>query len=62
MLTDPTIWVECNFCEGAEEIPLTACAKGTYDERNVNIVLATWGWVEVEENVHKCPFCIAEER
>lgn len=62
MLTDPSIFVVCDWCGGDEEIPLTSCAKGTYDERNVVNTLLTWGWVQVEENVHKCPYCIAEER
>lgn len=62
MLTDPSIWVVCDYCGVEEEIPLTACAGGVYDERNVNITLTTWGWVEVDSGTHKCPDCVREER
>lgn len=62
MLSEPTIWVDCNFCTNSEEIPLTSCVKGVYDTANIQTTLLTWGWVQIEEDVHKCPFCIAEER
>ncbi len=57
MLSDPCIFVTCDFCGWDEEVPLTACARGSYDERNVNITLLTWGW-EAEGDVHKCPDCV----
>lgn len=62
MLTDPSIWVVCDKCGLEEEVPLTSCARGSWDERNVETLLITWGW-EVDTNIdyHVCPSCVAEE-
>jgi hypothetical protein len=51
-LHDPTLAVTCDFpdCREEEIISLTACARGTYDERNVEGDLREMGWTIVGES------------
>jgi len=56
MLYDASIEVECDDCHTFETVPLTATARGGWDERNVASYLTRLGWL-VEGDKHYCKEC-----
>lgn len=46
MRTDPAITVICDECNDDMEVGLTALARGSYDERDVDAKLEREGWTK----------------
>jgi hypothetical protein len=60
MLSEPVVFIKCDFCSVTEEVTLTALARGAYDERNVRSTLEEWGWTLSDLNEDMCPDCSFE--
>lgn len=58
MRSDAWITVTCDECGAAEEIALTATAKG-YDERNVDDELESLGWTVGDRDL--CEDCASDK-
>jgi len=54
MRTDAYIEVTCDNCGECIQVPLTAIARGGYDERYVDAELESMGW-NVDNDL--CPDC-----
>ena len=58
--SSPYITVICDACGCETEEPLTALARGSYDERHVEANLEASGWVVEEGGDFCCEDCAKE--
>lgn len=56
MRLSPEVVVMCDGCGYEDAFPLTALARGSYDERNLDGSLEREGWL-VEDGRDYCPDC-----
>lgn len=61
MRGEPTIIVTCDECGDDVEMGMTALARGSYDERNLNASILNMGW-EIRGDKDICSDCVNEER